>query len=232
MPYSESLAERIRAILGRRRDIAEKKMFGGVGFLLNGNMCVGVWKTSLIVRLDPADYEQALQGPHVAEFDITGRPMKGWVMVEPDGFGNRRPTGPWVEQGGGLREPVAEEVVDGPLGLIPRHARIDRERPGVDAAGEVLNAGEALLPQEVRHSQAAAAVVAVDDDPLVAMRLELAQARLQLAHRDQRRPFDLGDGILVGIADIEQHERLVRIPELLDGLRIDLDGKIHGIGNR
>lgn len=88
MAYSESLALRVRQIVARRRGITEKKMFGGVGFLLNGNMLVGVWKNSLIVRLGPDNYEDALLEPHVREFDITGKPMKGWVIVEPDGIEN------------------------------------------------------------------------------------------------------------------------------------------------
>ena len=86
MAYSESLADRIRQTFARRRGIIEKKMFGGVGFLLHGNMCVGVWKTSLIARLGLDQAESALNEPYVEEFDITGRPMKGWVMVEADGI--------------------------------------------------------------------------------------------------------------------------------------------------
>jgi hypothetical protein len=85
MAFSETLAERIRQRLARRKNIVERKMFGGVGFLLNGNMFVGVWKYSLIVRLGPDDGDEALKEPHVKEFDIIGRPMKGWVMVEPEG---------------------------------------------------------------------------------------------------------------------------------------------------
>jgi len=86
MAFSESLAQRIRDALARKRNIEEKKMFGGVGFLLKGNMLVGVWKNSLIVRVGPDGYEDALLEPHVKEFDITGRPMKGWIMVEPEGI--------------------------------------------------------------------------------------------------------------------------------------------------
>ena len=82
MAYSESLAGRIRRALARRRGVVERKMFGGIGFLLHGNMLVGVWQTSLIVRVGPNQYQRALQQPHVREFDITGRPMKGWVLVE------------------------------------------------------------------------------------------------------------------------------------------------------
>jgi hypothetical protein len=85
MAFSEALAERARHLLARRKNVEEKKMFGGVGFLLNGNMLVGVWKDSLIVRLGPDGGDEALKEPHVKEFDITGRPMKGWVMVGPQG---------------------------------------------------------------------------------------------------------------------------------------------------
>ena len=85
MAFDESLVGGIRDALAHKRNIEEKKMFGGVGFLLNGNMLVGVWKDSLIVRVGPDAYEEALLEPHVKEFDITGRPMKGWVLVEPTG---------------------------------------------------------------------------------------------------------------------------------------------------
>jgi len=60
-------------------------MFGGVGFMLHGNMCVGVRKTSLISRLGPEQAEVALKEPNIVDFDITGRPMKGWVLVEAEG---------------------------------------------------------------------------------------------------------------------------------------------------
>jgi TfoX/Sxy family transcriptional regulator of competence genes len=85
MAYDKPLAARIRAALVRKKNIEEKKMFGGVGFLLNGNLLVGVWKNSLCVRLGPEQAEEALSEPHVKVFDITGRPMKGWVLVEPIG---------------------------------------------------------------------------------------------------------------------------------------------------
>ena len=85
MAFDENLAARIRKHLARRKNIEEKKMFGGVGFLLNGNMLVGVWKDSLIVRLGDDKSEEALLEPHVKEFDITGRPMRNWVVVEPEG---------------------------------------------------------------------------------------------------------------------------------------------------
>jgi TfoX/Sxy family transcriptional regulator of competence genes len=96
MAYSEALAERTRGALKGRRGIVEKKMFGGVGFLLHGNMLVGVWKTTLIVRLGSEEGVAALAEPHVVEFDITGRAMKGWVMVEPDGLETDEQLAGWI----------------------------------------------------------------------------------------------------------------------------------------
>ena len=98
MAFNEGLAERIRQGLARRKGIEEKKMFGGIGFLLNGNLLVGVWKDSLIVRLGPEEGEDALKEPHVSEFDITGRPMKGWVLVEPEGVEGDDQLAGWIQR--------------------------------------------------------------------------------------------------------------------------------------
>jgi TfoX/Sxy family transcriptional regulator of competence genes len=73
-------------------------MFGGIGFLLNGNMLVGVWKDSLIARVGPEQYEDALLEPHVKEFDITGKPMKGWVLVQPEGVAEDDPLNEWIDR--------------------------------------------------------------------------------------------------------------------------------------
>lgn len=98
MAYNEALAERIRQVLARRKNIEEKKMFGGVGFLLDGNMLVGVWKDSLIVRLGPEDGDEALKEPHVKAFDITGRAMKGWLLVEPEGIAEDDTLKAWIQR--------------------------------------------------------------------------------------------------------------------------------------
>ena len=98
MPFDDSLAGGIRDVLAHKLDIKEKKMFGGLGFLLNGNMLVGVWKDSLIVRVGPDAYENALREPHVKDFDITGKPMKGWIMVEPDGVEKEDQLKNWIER--------------------------------------------------------------------------------------------------------------------------------------
>jgi TfoX/Sxy family transcriptional regulator of competence genes len=99
MPFDEMLAIRLRAALGPLPNLEEKKMFGGVGFLLNGNMACGVHKDDLIVRVGAAGYEQALSRPHVRPFDMTGKPMAGWIMVEPQGFETESDLQSWVEQG-------------------------------------------------------------------------------------------------------------------------------------
>ena len=96
MAFDESLAERIQHALARRKGIEAKKMFGGIGFLLNGNMCVGVWKTSLIIRLDPDEYDDALKEAFVKEFDITGKPMKGWLLVEQKGVEHDESLKDWI----------------------------------------------------------------------------------------------------------------------------------------
>jgi TfoX/Sxy family transcriptional regulator of competence genes len=86
MAFSEALAERVRHLLVRRKHVEEKRMFSGVGFLLNGNLVVGVRKDSLPVRLGPEQSDEALKEAHVSEFTITGRgTMKGWVVVGLEG---------------------------------------------------------------------------------------------------------------------------------------------------
>jgi hypothetical protein len=98
MAFDESLAARIRQALARKRGVEEKKMFGGVCFLLNGNMLVGVWKEFLIARLGRDQGDEALLEPHVKEFDITGRPMKGWVLVAPEGVVDDDKLAGWIQR--------------------------------------------------------------------------------------------------------------------------------------
>ncbi len=99
MAFSEELAERIRRRLARRKGIEEKRMFGGIGFLLNGNLLVGVRKDSLLVRLGPEQSDEALTEVHVSEFTITGRgTMKGWVVVSLEGVQNDDQLKGWIER--------------------------------------------------------------------------------------------------------------------------------------
>ena len=98
MAYDETLAARIRQSLTRHKNVENKKMFGGIGFLLNGNLLVGVWKNSLIARVGSDEYEHAVLEPHVREFDITGKPMKGWVLVEPQGVVDDEHLNEWIQR--------------------------------------------------------------------------------------------------------------------------------------
>ena len=98
MAYSKSLVERIRHLVSRQRGITEKRMFGCICFLLIGNLLVGVWKDSMIARIGKDAYEAALQEEYVREFDITGKPMKGWVMIEPDGIDSDHQLSYWIDQ--------------------------------------------------------------------------------------------------------------------------------------
>jgi TfoX/Sxy family transcriptional regulator of competence genes len=98
MPFDENLAARIRKTLARKKGIEEKKMFGGIVFMLNGNMLVGVWKDSLIVRLGEDQAEAALRESYVKPFDITGRPMKNWVMVKAEGIVADEQLKEWIQQ--------------------------------------------------------------------------------------------------------------------------------------
>lgn len=98
MSYDLKLAERIRSELNGI-PVVEKKMFGGVGFLLNGNIACGVNKENLIVRVDPEKHNTLLKKPNAKPFDLTGRPMKGWLVVEADGVKTDRQLSAWVKEG-------------------------------------------------------------------------------------------------------------------------------------
>ena len=98
MAFDETLAGRIRDALARRKNIEERKMFGCVCFLINGNALAGVWKDRLIARLGPDEGEAALREPHVRAFDITGKPMRKWVAVEPGGVEDDDQLKGWIKQ--------------------------------------------------------------------------------------------------------------------------------------
>ncbi|MFC2022572.1 TfoX/Sxy family protein [Chloroflexota bacterium] len=84
MPYNLDLEYRIDRLTDRFGDITKKRMFGGVGYLINGNMCFGIHKEYLIIRTSIEKAEDLLKSEYIIPFDITGKPMKGWIMVSPD----------------------------------------------------------------------------------------------------------------------------------------------------
>jgi hypothetical protein len=85
MAYDESLSKRINELVKSKKGFTHKEMFGGIAYLLNGNMCVGVHKNELIIRYDPKITEEITSNKDVRPFDITGRPMKGWSLVSNEG---------------------------------------------------------------------------------------------------------------------------------------------------
>lgn len=99
MAYDETLAARVGEALSGHSHVAERKMFGGLAFMLAGNMCCCVTEKGLMVRVGPEDYADALTQPHAGVMDITGRPMRGWVLVEPKGLETRPALTEWVERG-------------------------------------------------------------------------------------------------------------------------------------
>ena len=100
MAYDEKLATRIRTLLADREGVQEKTMFGGIAFLLNGNMACGVNGTDMIVRIAPAETDDALAEPGVRMFDLSGgRPMKGWIMVAAENTTKAKDLRRWVDRG-------------------------------------------------------------------------------------------------------------------------------------
>lgn len=96
--FDAALAERIRQALAGRDGVTEKKLFGCQCFLLHGHVCVGVWKQGLLVRLDRDDYEDAFKERFVQPFDITGKAMKGWAVVEPPGVAADAQLHAWIQR--------------------------------------------------------------------------------------------------------------------------------------
>ena len=99
MAYDEVLAERVRRALTGRAGLSERKMFGGIAFMLQGNMCCGIVRNDLMVRVGPERHEEALAQPHARPMDFTGRPMRGMVYVTPEGCRTDEALKRWVEQG-------------------------------------------------------------------------------------------------------------------------------------
>ena len=99
MAYDETLAERIRTILASRDDVTERKMFGGIAFLVGGNMACGVIRDDMMVRVGPDAHDEALGRPHARPMDFTSRPMRGMVYVGPGGTGPDGDLERWVAAG-------------------------------------------------------------------------------------------------------------------------------------
>ena len=99
MPYDEQLVGRVRGVLAKKRNVAERKMFGGLTFMVRGHMACGVENDRLMVRVGPAAYDDAPGRPHARPMDFTGRPMKGFVFVETAGLKSDKDLEAWVQRG-------------------------------------------------------------------------------------------------------------------------------------
>ena len=99
MAYDEGLAQRIRETLADADGLSERRMFGGIAFMLHGNMAVGISGDELMVRVGPEAYEDALAQPHARVFDMTGRVMRGWVVVAAAGIADDGALDVWVRRG-------------------------------------------------------------------------------------------------------------------------------------
>lgn len=99
MAYSEELAERIQLVLGAQTTFTERKMFGGLAFMVSGHMCCGVLGEELMVRVGPDAYDEVLKQPHARKMDFTGRPMRGMIYVGTPGVESDQELGDWVARG-------------------------------------------------------------------------------------------------------------------------------------
>jgi TfoX/Sxy family transcriptional regulator of competence genes len=100
MPYDEDLASRIRELVAGEPDVTEQRMFGGLAFLVGGNMSVAAsGQGGLMVRIDPEDTDALLAKPRARPFEMRGREMQGWLRVDPEGLRTKRQLAPWVTRG-------------------------------------------------------------------------------------------------------------------------------------
>ncbi len=99
MAYDEALADRIGVILKDQQNVVGKKMFGGIAFMVRGNMCCGVVKDTLMLRVGAENYESLLSLPNAREMDFTGKSMKGMIYVDPEGLTSEEKLKIWVKRG-------------------------------------------------------------------------------------------------------------------------------------
>jgi hypothetical protein len=97
MPYSEMLAERVRHLLGWERSVSERRMFGGLAFMVRGHMCCGISGEKLMARVGPERHDEALTWPHATHMDFTGKPMHGFLYVHPAGLKTGLQLRRWVD---------------------------------------------------------------------------------------------------------------------------------------
>src|SRR5262245_4798905 len=125
MAYNEKLAERVRVALAGRRDVVEKRMFGGVAFMAGGRMTCGIVGSTLMVRLSPEAADTFLNEPHVRPMDFTGRPMRGFLYVDPPGLKTAAALQKWTDRAMAYAEAQPKKVRARPRRKITRGKRGD-----------------------------------------------------------------------------------------------------------
>jgi TfoX/Sxy family transcriptional regulator of competence genes len=128
MVCDEGLVQRIRDRLQDERDIEDRRMFGGVAFLVNGNMSCGVHQDDLIVRLEPEGHAGALLEPYTRTFDITGKPMRGWVTVAADGCADDADLARWIDRAVAFARTLPVKVAKAPKPAKTKSARTPTKR--------------------------------------------------------------------------------------------------------
>ena len=130
MAYDLGLAERIRSLLARHGDFSERKMFGGICFMMNGHMCCGVIKTDLVLRLTPDEADRALKQPHVRPMDFTRKPMKSMIYVSAQGIDADEDLHRWVELARSIARELPPKEIAVPQKAKPRKsASLSSHRP-------------------------------------------------------------------------------------------------------
>ena len=164
MAYDSKLAERIRAIAAGRKGVTEKEMFGGIAFLLDGKMFIGLAKNQLMVRVGPDRHDEALARPHVRPMNFTGRPMRGYVYVVPAGYANAPRAGGVDRLERGLRRDREEEARRrrGPRGRLKGAPRLLEE---FDLGGRAGAAEHGVAVREAAEARDDVAVLLGVFDP-------------------------------------------------------------------
>lgn len=123
MAYDERLAQRIRSLLSGRRDVSERKMFGGLTFMVRGHMCCGIVGQDLVVRIADDEFDAVMRDRHVRPMDFTGQPLRGFVYVSPDAFRTAAALRTWVSRGGRVAQHKARPANRRPAKTTGRRIR-------------------------------------------------------------------------------------------------------------
>ena len=152
MAYDEALADRIRHVLKDNDTVTERRMFGGLCFLANGRMCCGIVGDKLMARINKAEYAQALEQPHVREMTFTGRPLSGFVYVEPEGIESARALRAWIASG---LEIAAQSEHSKKTPRRRARSQPEREPSGVATAGRARKTAKAPVAKPLATRPAA-----------------------------------------------------------------------------